>query len=78
MPKPETTSSGNARNRTVDPGRTTVHQAMREFSGAEEVFRRFGIDTCCGGELPLAEAAAAHDVDLEQLLDALEGTGAEG
>lgn len=32
---------------------------------------RFGIDVCCGGELPLAVAAEHHGVDLDRLLDAL-------
>lgn len=56
----------------LDPRQTTVHDAMQRFSGAADVFRRFGLDTCCGGELPLATAAEHHDVDLSRLLEALE------
>jgi iron-sulfur cluster repair protein YtfE (RIC family) len=57
---------------TLDPEAVTVHEAMQRIAGADEVFSRFGVDTCCGGELPLAVAAEHHDVDLELLLDALE------
>jgi len=57
---------------SMDPERTTVHDAMQRIAGAGEVFRRFGLDTCCGGELPLATAAEHHDVELSRLLEALE------
>lgn len=56
----------------VDPRATTVHDAVGSIPGARAVFERFGIDTCCGGELPLTEAAEMHDVELRRLLDALE------
>ncbi|MDP2498262.1 MAG: DUF542 domain-containing protein [Candidatus Palauibacterales bacterium] len=60
----------------IDPETTTVHDAMREIDGAGDVFRRFGLDTCCGGELPLATAAEHHDVELGRLLEALDGAAA--
>lgn len=60
---------------SIDPQSTTVHEAMQEIAGAGDVFRRFGLDTCCGGELPLATAAEHHDVELERLLEALDGAG---
>lgn len=56
----------------VDPRSTTVHGAVGSIPGARAVFEDFGIDTCCGGELPLAEAAKIHGVELQRLLDALE------
>ena len=56
----------------LDPRQTTVHDAMQRIAGAGDVFHRFGLDTCCGGELPLATAAEHHDVDLSRLLAALE------
>lgn len=61
-----------------DPATTTVHEAVRRIPGAREVFLRFGIDTCCGGELPVAEAASLHEVELERLLEALEEAGEAG
>lgn len=61
----------------MDPGSATVHDVIGRLPGAEEVFRRFGIDTCCGGELPVAVAAEHHDVELETLLSELERAGVE-
>lgn len=61
-----------------DPGTTTVHEVVRRIPGAREVFLRFGIDTCCGGELPVDEAASLHEVELERLLEALEEAGEAG
>lgn len=62
---------------SIDPQSTTVHEAMQEIAGAGDVFRRFGLDTCCGGELPLATAAEHHDVALDRLLRALDGAAAD-
>lgn len=59
---------------STEPGRITVHEVVGRVPGANEVFRRFGIDTCCGGDLPLSTAAEHHGVDLELLLDALEAS----
>ncbi len=39
--------------------------------GAAEVFRRNGISFCCGGAMPLAEAAAKHGLAVEALLEEL-------
>lgn len=60
-----------------DPERTTVHQAIRRRPAAREAFGRFGIDACCGGELPLAVAARRHGVELDVLIAALEGAPVE-
>lgn len=41
-----------------------------------EVFRKYGIDYCCGGKKPLAEACSKKGIDLQTIqneLDALEG-----
>lgn len=62
----------------LDPAVTTVHEAIRHVPGATDVFRRFGIDACCGGELSLAAAAEHHGVALDRLLDALDGGDVEG
>lgn len=62
---------GGARIPGLDPPETTVHEALGDLPGAREVFARFGIDACCGGELPLAVAAEHHGVELDRLLDAL-------
>jgi regulator of cell morphogenesis and NO signaling len=36
------------------------------------VFNRFGVDTCCGGGLPLDQAAREAGVPLAELLAAIE------
>lgn len=70
-------TEGRTQARTVDwdPEETTVHEALGRTEGARAVFRRFGLDTCCGGELPVAVAAEHHGVELELLLDALAAAG---
>lgn len=62
----------------LDPASTTVHEAIHALPGAHEVFRRFGIDACCGGDLPLAVAVERHGVELDLLLDALSTAAREG
>jgi len=51
----------------LDPETAAVHDALRRIAGADEAFSRYGLDTCCGGELPLTVAAEHHGVDLERL-----------
>lgn len=74
----EDTAQGAGPGPRLDPEATTVHEALHRHPGAHEVFRRFGLDCCCGGQLPVATAAERHGVELELLLDALDGLGAEG
>jgi len=40
------------------------------------VLQRFGLDTCCGGAIPLSTAAEHHGLDLAQLLAALQAATA--
>lgn len=65
------------RRKTLDPETTTVHEALGEIPGAGDVFRRFGIDTCCGGELSLAATAEHHDVELDRLMGELARVGSD-
>lgn len=60
-----------------DPERTTVHEAMGLGEGVGDVFRSFGMDTCCGGGVPVATAARSHGVPLDELLAALAERGLE-
>ena len=48
---------------------TTVNEAVRRHPGALRVLASFGIDTCCGGALPIEEAAKRHGVDAALLVD---------
>lgn len=56
----------------------TVNELVARAPQLLPVLQRFGIDTCCGGALPLATVAEHHGLDLDQLLvtlgEALEAT----
>lgn len=52
---------------TLTP-QTIVRDIAAELPGAAELFRKNGISFCCGGKLPLAEAAAKAGVKTEDLL----------
>ena len=46
----------------------TVNEVVRRYPATIAVFNRHGIDTCCGGGVPVAEAAAKEAVDANVLL----------
>jgi regulator of cell morphogenesis and NO signaling len=56
----------------------TLNQIVQQHPPALEVFARYGMDTCCGGALPVREAAARHGVDLDALLQELSDSGTAG
>lgn len=41
----------------------TVNEAIRRFPATVEIFNRYGIDACCGGSAPVAEAAVRDGAD---------------
>jgi regulator of cell morphogenesis and NO signaling len=49
----------------------TVREIALEQPGAIRVFEEFGIDYCCGGRKPLAEACAASNLEIDSVLNAL-------
>ncbi len=49
----------------------TLRDIVARRAGARKVLLDRGLDLCCGGDLPLAEAARLHGLDLAELLDAL-------
>lgn len=55
---------------------TTSTQTVREIALQQptsiRVFEKFGIDYCCGGRRPLAEACAAGSVEINAVIAALE------
>jgi regulator of cell morphogenesis and NO signaling len=54
----------------------TVNEAIRRYPATVAVFNKYGIDACCGGALPVAEAAANEGVDRDALrADLLEAAG---
>lgn len=51
----------------LTPG-TTVNEAVQRFPETLAVFSEAGIDACCGGALPIDEAARRHGLDVPLLL----------
>jgi iron-sulfur cluster repair protein YtfE (RIC family) len=49
----------------------TVETAVRRSPGVLPVLRELGIDTCCGGSLTLAQAAASAGIPTERVLERL-------
>lgn len=54
----------------------TVREIALEQPSSIRVFEFFGIDYCCGGRKPLAEACTATQVEVDQVLAALEAAAA--
>ena len=50
----------------------TVNDLLRLTPASAAILNRLGIDTCCGGALSLAEAAASVGMTLSELLAALQ------
>jgi uncharacterized protein DUF542 len=50
----------------------TVEATARRSPHGLPILQRFGIDTCCGGHLTLAQASGAAGVPVETVLRALE------
>ncbi len=50
----------------------TVREIALEQPSSIRVFEEYGIDYCCGGRKPLAEACAAKNVEVDALIAALE------
>lgn len=49
----------------------SVNAILARYPATLPVFNRFGLDTCCGGALSVADAARAADVDGDVLCGAL-------
>lgn len=49
----------------------TVNELIRLYPGTVQVFNDFGIDACCGGAVPVLEAAARDGADPAALIEAL-------
>jgi len=50
---------------------STLAEIMAERPGVERVLERFGLDYCCGGSEPLADAAGARGIDPRDVLAAI-------
>jgi regulator of cell morphogenesis and NO signaling len=62
--------------RTAEPAditaEMTVNEIIQQRPQTLTVFNKRGIDSCCGGGLPLAEVAKRHRLDFIALLSELE------
>ena len=52
---------------TIDPT-LTVNELITREPRTIDVFNRFGIDTCCGSQVPIPDAARRDGVDESRLL----------
>ena len=50
---------------------TIVNDVIRDLPNALAVLRRHGIDSCCGGELTVGEAARGSGIDPYRLVSEL-------
>jgi len=56
----------------------TVREIALEQPSSIRVFEQFGIDYCCGGRKPLAEACTAGNLEIGAVIAALEAAGLRG
>lgn len=54
----------------------TVRDIASENPATVRVFEKYGIDYCCGGRVPLAEACATKNLDVAQVMASLEAAAA--
>lgn len=50
-----------------DPA-TTLNELVAAEPKVLPVLHRYGLDTCCGGGLPIREAARRHELSLDELM----------
>jgi len=61
----------------IETANKTVKELAVQMPGAARVFEKFGIDYCCGGNVPLSEACEKGGVCLEEALSSLENAQRE-
>ncbi len=49
----------------------TVGQQAAAYPASKRIFEKLGIDYCCGGSKPLAEACTDHGIEFDQLVEML-------
>jgi len=49
----------------------TINEIVARYPETISVFNRFGLDTCCGGGVPVDEAARRDGVDANEVMAAL-------
>jgi regulator of cell morphogenesis and NO signaling len=56
----------------------SVNEIIKRYPAALPVLNAFAIDTCCGGEEPIAVAAASANVPVETIVAAIAEATREG
>ncbi|MEQ3144667.1 iron-sulfur cluster repair di-iron protein [Phocaeicola coprocola] len=64
--------------KTADWKDTSVGKIVAENFAAAKVFKKYGIDFCCHGETQLHEACAALNLDVEEVIQALQHQDLDG
>ena len=57
-------------------GTWTINEIIRKFPETLAIFKRVGVDACCGGALQLGEVTRRHGLDGQALLDKLRSAAA--
>ena len=52
--------------------KATVNEVVERYPASLAVFHRHGMDACCGGSVPVEEAAARDGADLDTVLAELQ------
>jgi regulator of cell morphogenesis and NO signaling len=55
------------KNQMSQENNKTVAEIVRSDDRTADVFRKYGINYCCGGQVPLAEACALKNIDPKRL-----------
>ena len=50
----------------------TVNEIVQKYPASLTVFKTFGIDTCCGGGLPLGVVLVKHKLEDAKVFEALQ------
>ena len=48
-----------------------IGQIVAEFPGASEIFYKYNVDFCCGGDRPLSLAISTQGLDEKKLIEEL-------
>lgn len=70
----ETSSKQSVKGRPAITADRTVGDVAHHHPGTLEIMQAMGINHCCGAGLTLSEAAASAGIQLDALLQALNGT----
>jgi len=65
----------NGQSTTFDPSTCTVADLVRLDYRTADIFRKHGIDFCCGGKKPIIDAITSKNLEADTVLNALSKLG---